>query len=218
MDWRIYLLSILHLGELPVSTNIACRLLQEYPKAETRYSLYALRTTPEHDGVSTFTWTSVSSTSGGSNVGARVGNIFISFRLDANNDVLIGSSTFSSTPSQNPVWLFVSKAPVAISGPAALSAEVERMVTATNDFRAEYGAGALTYNPTIASFAQTVADTCVFEHSDGNGGMYGENLVYGGYSFDSVNAVNAWGPEEAGESVVWWLVRAVMAVVMGSIT
>lgn len=123
----------------------------------------------------------------------------ISFRLDANNDKLVGSSVYASTSAQNPVWLFVNEQPVALGPDSQLpDAEIQKMVTATNDFRRQYGADPLTYNTTIQAFAQSVADKCVFKHSDRSGTGYGENLYYGGLSTDSNDAVSAWGPGEAG--------------------
>jgi uncharacterized protein YkwD len=71
------------------------------------------------------------------------------------------------------------------------------MLDASNDFRARYGANPMTYNTTIAAYAQSIADTCVYEHSDRDGGKYGENLAYGYYTLDSNGAVKVWGPNEA---------------------
>ncbi|KAJ8091921.1 hypothetical protein PM082_024155 [Marasmius tenuissimus] len=50
------------------------------------------------------------------------------------------------------------------------------VLNAHNDFRAQHGAAALTWSDTLANAAQSWADRCVFEHSGGAVGPYGENL------------------------------------------
>ncbi|KAK1218556.1 hypothetical protein PQX77_018760, partial [Marasmius sp. AFHP31] len=50
------------------------------------------------------------------------------------------------------------------------------VLNAHNDFRAQHGAAALTWSDTLANAAQNWADRCVFEHSGGAVGPYGENL------------------------------------------
>lgn len=159
-----------------------------------------MSTTPTWDGTTSFGWSALSGSSF-SNLNAQTGGNGLYFRLDSNNDKLFAVNTFSATADNNPIWLFPGKAPVAIGGPAALQAEVDKMTMATNNYRALYSANPLTYNPTIAAYAQTVADKCLFQHSDGNGGMYGENLAYGGVGYDSNDAINGWGTQEARKYV-----------------
>ncbi|THU97655.1 PR-1-like protein [Dendrothele bispora CBS 962.96] len=65
-----------------------------------------------------------------------------------------------------------------------------------NDLRAQHGADPLTWNDTLADAAQTWADRCVFEHSGGQLGPYGENLAAGaGGGYDLESAMNSWSVE-----------------------
>jgi len=62
--------------------------------------------------------------------------------------------------------------PTAFAGPAfaRASASEADYLDAHNSIRAEKGAVALVWSDTLASYAQQVANTCVFQHS---GGPYG---------------------------------------------
>ncbi|KAK4553037.1 hypothetical protein LTR86_009961 [Recurvomyces mirabilis] len=65
------------------------------------------------------------------------------------------------------------------------------VLNSTNYYRAQHQAGALSWNDTLAKFAQDTASKCIWQHS---GGPYGENLAEG---YDSpVPAIDAWAGEE----------------------
>ncbi|KAB8349447.1 hypothetical protein FH972_023474 [Carpinus fangiana] len=66
----------------------------------------------------------------------------------------------------------------------------QSVLNSTNTYRAQHNATVVGWNNTLASFATTVAGTCIFAHS---GGVFGENLV-AGYS-DTTASVDAWGHE-----------------------
>ncbi|WVQ79292.1 hypothetical protein IAT38_001389 [Cryptococcus sp. DSM 104549] len=62
-----------------------------------------------------------------------------------------------------------------------------------NNLRAQYGAGAVTWNSTLASYAKDAAARCVFTHT---GGPYGENLASGaGGGYDITDGFNSWANE-----------------------
>ena len=66
-----------------------------------------------------------------------------------------------------------------------------------NAARARYGAPPLLWSPTLAAYAQTVSDTCVFRHSNG---PYGENLAIGRPALSCAAAVGLWVAEESSWS------------------
>jgi Cysteine-rich secretory protein family len=66
------------------------------------------------------------------------------------------------------------------------------ILNSTNFYRYEHNATALTWNSSLASFAQSWASHCHWQHS---GGPYGENLA-AGYP-NVATAVDGWGNERA---------------------
>jgi hypothetical protein len=68
----------------------------------------------------------------------------------------------------------------------------ESILNSTNTYRYEHSAGYIYWNETLASYAQSYSQNCVWEHSHG---PYGENLARG-YP-DVTSAVDAWGDERA---------------------
>lgn len=66
------------------------------------------------------------------------------------------------------------------------------ILNSTNTYRAQHNASALEWNTTLASYAYSLAQKCIFAHS---GGPYGENLA-AGYA-DATASVDAWGDEQA---------------------
>lgn len=75
------------------------------------------------------------------------------------------------------------------------SSDEETLLTLHNNFRAQYGASALTWDSTLATYATSYASKCVFKHS---GGPYGENLAAGGGgNYDITAAFNSWANEAA---------------------
>nr|AEZ63367.1 PR-1 protein [Moniliophthora perniciosa]QVT77525.1 pathogenesis-related protein 1 [Moniliophthora perniciosa]QVT77526.1 pathogenesis-related protein 1 [Moniliophthora perniciosa]QVT77527.1 pathogenesis-related protein 1 [Moniliophthora perniciosa]QVT77530.1 pathogenesis-related protein 1 [Moniliophthora perniciosa] len=66
-----------------------------------------------------------------------------------------------------------------------------------NKARAEHGAPPLEWDDRLAAAAQSWADGCVFEHSTGQLGDFGENLSAGGGNFGAEAAVQLWLDEIA---------------------
>ncbi|KAL0566726.1 hypothetical protein V5O48_015279 [Marasmius crinis-equi] len=65
-----------------------------------------------------------------------------------------------------------------------------------NSFRAKHGAAALKWSDTLANAAQSWANRCVFEHSGGAVGPYGENLAAGaGGGWNALSGVKGWENE-----------------------
>ena len=62
--------------------------------------------------------------------------------------------------------------PTALTNRAANS-DADQYLAAHNNFRAQHGARALTWNGDLANKAQQWANRCVFEHSGGQLGPYG---------------------------------------------
>jgi uncharacterized protein YkwD len=68
-------------------------------------------------------------------------------------------------------------------------------LNAHNSFRAEHGAPALTWSNKLADKAQQWANECVFKHSGGTLGPFGENLAAGTGAFPIDKAVKGWTDE-----------------------
>lgn len=62
-------------------------------------------------------------------------------------------------------------------GGSTPSSDIQAYLDGHNNVRAKHGAAALTWSDKLAAAAQKWADHCVFEHSGGSLGPYGENLV-----------------------------------------
>lgn len=63
----------------------------------------------------------------------------------------------------------VTPAPTATSSPSyGLDSDEQSVLDAHNQYRAQHGASALTWNPKLASYAASYADSCSFGHSYGN--------------------------------------------------
>ncbi|KAI0732323.1 CAP domain-containing protein [Fomitopsis betulina] len=76
------------------------------------------------------------------------------------------------------------------------SSDIDEYLSDHNTVRAQHGAAALTWNDTLASAAQSWANGCVFEHSGGTLGPYGENLAAGtGDSYGIDQAIQSWTNE-----------------------
>ena len=74
-----------------------------------------------------------------------------------------------------------------------------------NEVRRVHSAADLTWSDTLAAAAQSWANKCVFEHSGGKVGPYGENLFVGsGTGFAIKDAVTAWTNEACGWLIQMW--------------
>jgi len=78
-------------------------------------------------------------------------------------------------------------------------AEQAAYLDSHNANRAQHGAAPLAWDASLASAAQTWANGCIFAHSGGTVGPYGENLAAGTGTFGPEEAVRAW-TDEACES------------------
>ncbi|XP_031481783.1 pathogenesis-related protein PRB1-3-like [Nymphaea colorata] len=75
-------------------------------------------------------------------------------------------------------------------------------VAAHNAARAQVGVGPISWDDTVAAYAENYANQrigdCSMIHSGGNGGQYGENIFGGGGSgWTAVDAVNSWVDEKS---------------------
>ncbi|KAG5718583.1 Cell wall protein PRY3 [Termitomyces sp. T112] len=79
---------------------------------------------------------------------------------------------------------------------ATSSSDIDAYLSAHNTVRAQHGAAPLTWSNDLASKAQTWANKCVFQHSGGSLGPYGENLAAGtGSSYGIQAAIKSWTDE-----------------------
>ncbi|EKM57288.1 uncharacterized protein PHACADRAFT_208390 [Phanerochaete carnosa HHB-10118-sp] len=82
------------------------------------------------------------------------------------------------------------------NGSNASDNDVQAYLSAHNSVREQHGAAALTWNNELAAKAQQWADGCIFQHSGGTLGPFGENLAAGtGSSFGIASAVGSWASE-----------------------
>ncbi|GAO46361.1 hypothetical protein G7K_0592-t1 [Saitoella complicata NRRL Y-17804] len=91
------------------------------------------------------------------------------------------SSTVSSSRTTTTTAASSSSSTTTSSAASATttSSFIDSMLSWHNQYRAIHSAGAVTWNTTLATYAQNLADTCNFAHS---GGPYGENLGIGTYN------------------------------------
>ncbi|TCD63996.1 hypothetical protein EIP91_004698 [Steccherinum ochraceum] len=74
--------------------------------------------------------------------------------------------------------------------------DISAYLSAHNTVRAQHGAAALTWSDNLASKAQQWANGCVFQHSGGTLGPFGENLAAGtGTSYGIAAAIKSWTDE-----------------------
>ncbi|KZT74693.1 PR-1-like protein [Daedalea quercina L-15889] len=76
--------------------------------------------------------------------------------------------------------------------------DIDEYLNDHNTARAQYGAAPLTWNDTLAAAAQQWANGCVFQHSGGTLGPYGENLAAGtGDEYGIDQAIQSWTNESS---------------------
>ncbi|RDB29251.1 Protein PRY1 [Hypsizygus marmoreus] len=79
---------------------------------------------------------------------------------------------------------------------STISSDIEAYLSSHNSVRANHGAAPLTWSDDLAAKAQQWANGCVFEHSGGSLGSFGENLAAGTSSvFNIQAAVKSWTDE-----------------------
>ncbi|KAK0246060.1 CAP domain-containing protein [Armillaria nabsnona] len=100
------------------------------------------------------------------------------------------SSTFSSVPAPS------SPSSDTSSSGSTSSSDINAYLEGHNTVRAQHGAADLTWSDELAGKAQQWANGCVFKHSGGSLGSFGENLAAGtgsGYTISS--AIKSWTDE-----------------------
>ncbi|KAK0481902.1 CAP domain-containing protein [Armillaria novae-zelandiae] len=101
------------------------------------------------------------------------------------------SSTFSSVPAPSP-----SASSDTSSSSSTSSSDINAYLEGHNTFRAQHGAADLTWSDELAGKAQQWANGCVFKHSGGSLGSFGENLAAGtGSSYSISSAIKSWTDE-----------------------
>jgi uncharacterized protein YkwD len=75
------------------------------------------------------------------------------------------------------------------------SDDISAYLSAHNTVRTQHGADPLTWSDDLSAKAQQWADGCVFKHSGGSLGPFGENLAAGTGSFTIADAVGLWNAE-----------------------
>ncbi|KAI0640079.1 CAP domain-containing protein [Trametes polyzona] len=79
---------------------------------------------------------------------------------------------------------------------ATSQSDINQYLQAHNSIRAKHGAAPLKWSDDLSAKAQSWADKCVFKHSGGSLGPFGENLAAGtGSSYNIQAAVKSWTDE-----------------------
>jgi hypothetical protein len=85
--------------------------------------------------------------------------------------------------------------PSQLTARAPSAADQKAYLSAHNTFRASHGAAALVWNQTLSDAGAKWAKKCVFQHSGGTLGPFGENLFAATGSTSPAAAVKAWTDE-----------------------
>jgi len=81
-------------------------------------------------------------------------------------------------------------------GGSTSSSDIQQYLSAHNSVRAQHGAAPLSWSNNLAAKAQQWANNCVFKHSGGQLGPFGENLAAGtGSSYGIAAAIKSWTDE-----------------------
>ncbi|TDL28682.1 PR-1-like protein [Rickenella mellea] len=102
------------------------------------------------------------------------------------------------SPSPAPAPAAAAAPPPADSGSngGTSDSDINAYLTAHNTIRAQHGASPLTWSNNAAAKAQQWANGCVFKHSGGTLGPFGENLAAGtGSAYGIAAAVKSWTDE-----------------------
>jgi len=75
------------------------------------------------------------------------------------------------------------------------SDDITAYLSAHNTERSQHGANPLTWSDSLSAKAQQWANGCVFKHSGGSLGPFGENLAAGTGSFTISDAIGLWNAE-----------------------
>jgi pathogenesis-related protein 1 len=83
-----------------------------------------------------------------------------------------------------------------LSSRAVSAADQKAYLDGHNTVRAQHGAAALVWNQTLSDKGASWASKCVFQHSGGTLGPFGENLA-AGTGETAAQAVKSWTDEES---------------------
>ncbi|GAA6008952.1 uncharacterized protein JCM10292_006574 [Rhodotorula paludigena] len=113
----------------------------------------------------------------------------------ATTPVVVDGSAVATQSGQLPTTAAPSTAPVSTAGADIRDA----VLNEHNTFRAQHGAAPLSWSPTLAEAALKWGSRCVFQHSQGAVGPYGENLAASAGSGVTINTalqgIRAWEAE-----------------------
>ncbi|CAE6441055.1 unnamed protein product [Rhizoctonia solani] len=116
----------------------------------------------------------------------------------------VTSSVLPATSTIVPITVQASSTTAAAATPSAKvtetssgNAEIDAYLKGHNDIRSQHGASALTWATDLAAAAAKWAGNCVWEHSKGQVGNFGENLA-AGTGLGAAAAVKMW-TDEASE-------------------
>jgi len=128
----------------------------------------------------------------------RMGQFFFLFALLAASALLANSSSdfivnqAAYPPPPPPPATDESVLSISLSSVS----DIQTYLSTHNSFRAKHGAAPLEWDNQLAGKAQQWANKCVFKHSGGTLGPYGENLAAGtGGSYNINAAVKSWTDE-----------------------
>jgi len=108
----------------------------------------------------------------------------------------IVEATTSSAPSPSASSTSSSSQQENDSTGGTSQSDISEYLSDHNTVRAQHGAAPLTWNNTLADKAQQWANGCVFQHSGGSLGPFGENLAAGtGSSYGIDAAIKSWTDE-----------------------
>ncbi|KAF8973740.1 CAP domain-containing protein [Flammula alnicola] len=102
----------------------------------------------------------------------------------------------TATREAQPTTIVVNTPPPSGGSGSTSSADIQAYLEGHNSVRAQHGATSLTWSDNLASKAQEWANNCVFQHSGGQLGPFGENLAAGtGSSYGIATAIKSWTDE-----------------------
>ncbi|OSX67641.1 hypothetical protein POSPLADRAFT_1127431 [Postia placenta MAD-698-R-SB12] len=123
--------------------------------------------------------------------------VFVQTQAQAATTSIVPTTTQAETPSTTAAAPTQSQASSSSSSSSGTSqSDIDQYLNDQNTVRAQHGASAFTWNNTLADAAQKWANGCVFQHSGGTLGPYGENLAAGtGSSYGISAAITSWTSE-----------------------
>ncbi|EJD04155.1 PR-1-like protein [Fomitiporia mediterranea MF3/22] len=118
----------------------------------------------------------------------------------SSNSVPSSSSSKPPVTTSQPTSSSSSSAPTPTSsgggsGSGTSNQDIQAYLNAHNNIRSQHGASPLSWNDTLAVAAQKWANGCVFQHSGGKVGPFGENLAAGSGDYGITSAITSWTNE-----------------------